>query len=260
MELFKRILIAIVFIPIILLVFYSGGFVLTSFFAIVVFVQMFEIREMLFKKGIFLPKIIIPLSIPVFIASAHYELNEILVSFLIIFIVISGNDLFKGRLEGAFSRISASMFSIIYTAVFLSTICRIRVMENGTFLIMSLMILTWITDICAYFAGRFFGKHRGIFKASPKKTLEGFIAGTLSSFAVAFIIAYFIELTLFQTLSLAVSAGIFGQFGDLFESMIKRDAGIKDSSTLLPGHGGLLDRFDSLLISSPVLYILLIIF
>ena len=258
MELLKRVIIGVIFIPLILAIFYIGGVALSSFLGLVVLIQMYELREMLIKKGITIPVIMLPFSILVFISSTYFNLNLVIASLFLIFIFVLGNDLFKNKLEGTLSRVSSSIFSVIYTAVFLSTIYRIRMMEKGAYLILSLIVLIWITDTFAYFAGKGFGKYRGLFKASPKKSLEGFIAGVVFAFLGTFVIAQYVEFTLAQTLSVAISAGIFGQLGDLFESMIKRDMGVKDSSSILPGHGGVLDRFDSLLVAAPVFYLLLI--
>ena len=258
MELIKRIIIGVIFIPLILAIFYIGGIALSSFLGLVVFIQMYELREMLIKKGITIPILILPISIVVFITSVYCGLHKILASIFLVFILVLGNDLFKNKLEGTLSRVSSSIFSVIYTAFFLSTIYRIRMMEKGAYLILSLIVLIWITDTFAYFAGKGFGKYRGLFKASPKKSLEGFIAGVVFAFLGAVVISRFVEFTLAQTLSVAISAGIFGQIGDLFESIIKRDVGVKDSSSMIPGHGGVLDRFDSLLVAAPVFYLLLI--
>ncbi len=117
--------------------------------------------------------------------------------------------------------------------------------------------MIWITDSAAYFVGRAIGKHKGIFKASPNKSLEGFLAGTFFSFVGSYFMMKFMGLSLPQAIAVAISGGIFGQMGDLFESILKRDAGVKDSSNVLPGHGGILDRFDSLLLAAPVFYVIL---
>ena len=257
MELLKRVLIAVIFIPLILFILYLGGFALSIFLGLIVLIQMFEIREMFIKKGITIPVIMLPFSILVFISSAYFNLNMVIASLFLIFIFVLGNDLFRNKLEGSLSRISASLFSVIYTAIFLSSVYRIRNMENGAFLILSLIVLIWITDTFAYFIGRKYGKLRGIFQASPKKSLQGFLAGIFFAFLGAFFISKLVGFTNIQTLAVAISAGIFGQLGDLFESMLKRDVGIKDSSTIIPGHGGIFDRFDSLLIAAPIFYLIL---
>jgi phosphatidate cytidylyltransferase len=257
MNLLKRILVGIIAIPLILYIFYLGGIGLASLLALIVFIQMHELREMFLLKRIEIPLIVLPLSILVFITSSFCEFYQVLASLLLIFIIVFGNDLFRNRLEGAIHRISVTIFSLIYTSIFLSSIYRLRLKTDGAYLIVSLMILIWITDTFAYFIGKFLGRKRNIFKASPKKSLEGFFGGFLACLVGAYFISVFIHFSLIHTLSLAISAGIFGQLGDLFESLLKRDIGVKDSSSIIPGHGGVLDRFDSLMIAAPVLYVIL---
>jgi phosphatidate cytidylyltransferase len=260
MELVKRLLIASFFIPAILFIFYTGGIALFSFIALVVFVQTYELREIFLIKGIELSLLSIPASVFVFAAVIFYSFPQILAALLLVFILVMGKDLISGRSQGTFNRITATIFSMIYTAFFLAAVYKIRLLDSGAFLIISLISLIWITDSAAYFVGRAFGNHRGIFKASPNKSLEGYFAGVLSALIGAFAAAWIFDFTVIQAILLAVSVGIFGQFGDLFESMLKRDVGIKDSSSILPGHGGVLDRFDSLQIAAPVFYLLLLFF
>jgi phosphatidate cytidylyltransferase len=258
MNLIKRFAMALGFIPAIVYIFFAGGIPLSSFLGMVVFAQMYELREIFICKGMNIPRITLPLSILVFAAAAYGRLIDVVASLFLVFLIVTGVDILRNRLQGSFGRISTSVFFMIYTAVFLASIYRIRQMDNGAYLIFSLMGLIWLTDTAAYFAGRFLGKHRGIFQASPNKSMEGFIGGIIMSFVAAFIFAHFGGFSLVQTLSLAISVAFFGQMGDLFESMIKRDAGVKDSSALLPGHGGVLDRFDSLTFAAPTFYILLV--
>ncbi len=257
MELLKRVILAVIFIPIILGIFYFGGIALLSFLALIVFFMMFEMREMFIQKGVIIPKILLPLSILVFVLSSLFGTTEIIFSILLILIIVLGNNLFRNRLEGSIAGVSTSIFSIVYSAIFLSSVYRIRVLENGHLLILSLLVLIWITDTFAYFTGRLFGKHRGVFKASPKKSVEGFLGGLFFALIGGFVIYKFAEVPIEKSLAVAICAGVFGQLGDLFESILKRDAGVKDSSKLLPGHGGVLDRFDSLMIAAPVYYLIL---
>jgi phosphatidate cytidylyltransferase len=123
--------------------------------------------------------------------------------------------------------------------------------NNGANCVMGLLLITWIADTGAYFAGRFTGKHLLLPKVSPKKTWEGFWGGCVSTGIFAFVCSYFYDLNIWWYLLVAVTL-IYAVLGDLFESMIKRKAGVKDSGQLLPGHGGLLDRIDSLLAAAPV--------
>jgi phosphatidate cytidylyltransferase len=125
-----------------------------------------------------------------------------------------------------------------------------------------LFAATWLCDSGAYFVGRFFGKHRLYPEASPNKTVEGAIGGLVFATLLLPSLFYF-DLAapkLQDYLALPVIVGIFGQLGDLLESLMKREMQVKDTSQLIPGHGGFLDRFDSLLISSPLFlaYLLLV--
>lgn len=118
---------------------------------------------------------------------------------------------------------------------------------------------TWLCDSAAYFAGLGFGKHKLFERVSPNKTWEGAIAGfvvAVASFMVAkmLLLGY---MTMTSAIICGCIVGIFGQIGDMVESLIKRDAGVKDSSALIPGHGGMLDRFDSLIFVSPLIYLYL---
>jgi phosphatidate cytidylyltransferase len=134
----------------------------------------------------------------------------------------------------------------------------------GTALVMLPIALTWATDTGAYFFGRTFGKHKLIPSVSPAKTIEGAVGGVVVAVLFAWAYVMFALKPLAQLSMLPVGLTVFAilisvvaQTGDLAESLFKRDAGVKDSSRLLPGHGGILDRFDSLLFVLPVAYVLL---
>ncbi|MBL7471643.1 phosphatidate cytidylyltransferase [Robertkochia sediminum] len=128
-------------------------------------------------------------------------------------------------------------------------------------LIIGIFILIWVNDSFAYLVGRTFGKHKLFERVSPKKTIEGFLGG----FVFALIASYFLfiytkELTLLHWIALGMVVVIAGTLGDLVESKFKRMAGVKDSGAILPGHGGLLDRLDSLVFAAPFAYLTLQIF
>jgi phosphatidate cytidylyltransferase len=126
----------------------------------------------------------------------------------------------------------------------------------GGYTVLVLFASVWFCDSAAYFAGRAFGRHKLFERVSPNKTWEGAVAGFLFAIA-AFILGKSVLLPYLTVLQAAVCGaivGLFGQIGDLAESLLKRDAGVKDSSTLIPGHGGVLDRFDSVLFAAPLCY------
>ncbi|HSQ75934.1 MAG TPA: phosphatidate cytidylyltransferase [Bacteroidota bacterium] len=129
----------------------------------------------------------------------------------------------------------------------------------GGWTVLTVFISVWMCDSAAYFAGRAFGRHKLFERVSPNKTWEGAVAGFIGAI-LAFLLMKSLVLPYLswsQALVCGTIVGVVGQLGDLAESLLKRDAGVKDSSTLIPGHGGVLDRFDSILAVSPVLFLYL---
>lgn len=133
-----------------------------------------------------------------------------------------------------------------------------RFLEQGLTLLFFILVLVWATDSGAYFSGRLVGKHKLWPEISPKKTIEGAIGGILSAFLVGIIYTSFIPLfpSLMTTIFFILVVSVTGQIGDLVESALKRHYSVKDSGQVLPGHGGILDRFDSLIYVMPILYLL----
>jgi len=126
--------------------------------------------------------------------------------------------------------------------------------RRGPILLLFVLVLTWVGDSAAYFVGRSFGKYKLAPHLSPKKTWEGTIASFLGSLIVGVIFAQLMALPFPHMLGMAAAGNVAGQAGDLLESAYKRSAGIKDSGNLLPGHGGVLDRIDALILAIPVVW------
>jgi phosphatidate cytidylyltransferase len=126
--------------------------------------------------------------------------------------------------------------------------------SEGPRLLLFVLVLIWASDSAAYFAGRALGKHPFAPRLSPKKTWEGSIAGFASSILVAFAFMRWLSVPIVVLLGAAAVGNIAGQVGDLLESAYKRSAGVKDSGALLPGHGGMLDRIDALILAIPVVW------
>ena len=157
----------------------------------------------------------------------------------------------------------AELFGVFYCVLFLYPAIPIRYDfgdKTGLQWILMLLCTVWAGDTFALLFGKTIGRHPFAPVLSPKKTNEGSIAGLLGGMVIAVALQYFFfpELPLPHVLAASILLGIFGQLGDLAESMLKRAAGIKDSSNLIPGHGGVLDRMDSLLFAFPVLYFYLL--
>ena len=158
-----------------------------------------------------------------------------------------------------------SFFSLVYCVIFLCHLALIHQMEHGAILIFIPLIGAWMTDTFAYFGGLIFGKHKLIPKISPNKTVEGSISGVLgcvlSAYVYAYIISFFgYKADLLVLGLIAFGCGILSQFGDLTASLIKREYGVKDFGNLIPGHGGILDRIDSLIFITPAVYYFLQMF
>lgn len=130
--------------------------------------------------------------------------------------------------------------------------------EYASNAILGVFLLIWTNDTFAYLVGKNFGRVKLLKHISPNKTVEGFIGGMIACFIAGYVIAqYFIDLSLIQWIVISGLVSIFGVLGDLIESMFKRQAGVKDSSALIPGHGGFLDRFDSVIFAAPFIFIYL---
>lgn len=125
-------------------------------------------------------------------------------------------------------------------------------------IILGIFILIWSNDVFAFLIGKNFGKHKLIERVSPNKTVEGFLGGFIFTFIAGFIISKFCQgISPIQWFAIAIIVSVFGVLGDLIESMFKRQANLKDSSNFIPGHGGFLDRLDSIIFATPFIYIYL---
>ena len=161
------------------------------------------------------------------------------------------------------AQIWLAFFGVFYVAVMLSAVYHTRMMDGGAWLVWLIFICSWGCDTCAYCAGRLFGKHKMAPQLSPKKTVEGAVGGLVGVFLLTWIYCTVfksrIGITSLQVLYMAVisvAGGLLSMVGDLAASAIKRNYDVKDYGTLIPGHGGILDRFDSVIFTAPVIYYL----
>ncbi len=200
---------------------------------------------------------IIPLSI-----LSRFELTprwELLFIVLALFFLILMQ--FRRReSSGVIVAISTTLFGILYVSWFLSFLIKIRYLAGGIGMVSSVVLITKLGDIGAYFIGSRFGKTPLIPRISPKKSVEGSIGGLLFSVLGAMASRPFLNLPYLRLIFLGIFLGILGQLGDLSESLIKRDCQVKDSGSILPGMGGALDFIDSLLFTAPAFYFLVSIF
>ncbi|HEX4770633.1 MAG TPA: phosphatidate cytidylyltransferase [Bryobacteraceae bacterium] len=183
-----------------------------------------------------------------------------LTSVLLILVVVTTIALRLDNLKEVLGHAAATIFGIFYT--FAPWRFAIDLREQSVHLLFFALALNWAGDSSAYYMGRSFGKHRLAPIVSPKKSWEGAAAAVAGSVIFGLLyVGYFVPaVPKWQVVVIAIVANIAGQFGDLVESAIKRGAGLKDSGTMLPGHGGVLDRLDSSLFALPVAYTLLALF
>jgi phosphatidate cytidylyltransferase len=183
----------------------------------------------------------------------------------------------RAQMSGAYPAAAASTFAFVYIAVPMAMLVQLRQQWAGAFWLLYLLLVVWAGDIFAYFVGRSVGRHLMAPRISPKKTWEGAAASLVASLTVGILFfnyalpisTFLLRVGLIQRrdglfglekpelwpiLPLTVVLNIAAQLGDLVESLIKRGAGVKDSGTILPGHGGMLDRIDALLFAAPVLW------
>ena len=180
--------------------------------------------------------------------------------FLIIF--ISFASILFAKKEEVISHLGKIFLSIIYIVVPFTLIVKIPFLNTSfnyvNTTILGVFLLIWTNDSFAYLVGKNFGKHKLLERISPNKTIEGFIGGMFFTFTLSYFLAQqFTTLSLVQWIVIAGIVSIFGVLGDLIESMFKRQAGVKDSSNFIPGHGGFLDRFDSVIFAAPFIFIYL---
>lgn len=193
------------------------------------------------------------------IGLGEIDITYALLVFLIFPVVIT-IQLFKEEIN--WTQIGSVFTGYFYVAVpfgLLNTFFSFSYEESFSgFLLVSLLVIVWCNDIFAYLAGSFLGKHKLFERISPKKTWEGFFGGLLFALLSAYILSFFSNsMDVFEWFVLAAIIVVTATVGDLSESMLKRNAGVKDSGKLMPGHGGVLDRFDAVLFAAPFVFIYL---
>lgn len=264
---FTRATTALVFAAVLLGCVYYSYWSFLFFFTVVGFIGLYEFYKLSEKMGakpikiigyfiLLLTSIIFLLLSESFISipwDRNY-LNFFLLTITIIFPILFIVELF--RKEGVFLNIGYVIISLIYVVLPIILLLLIAGKNNKAYqTVLGMIFFIWINDTGAYLVGSFLGKHKLYEKISPGKTWEGTIGGVILCIALAYVVyLIFPQLAYMHWLVISIIVAVFGTLGDLVESMLKRMAGVKDSGNLMPGHGGILDRFDSLFFATPFVF------
>jgi phosphatidate cytidylyltransferase len=266
-ELAKRISVAMFGIPVLIATTYLGGWYFFAVILIISTVAQWEFYDIQKEKSIFpqrLPGITLGTLLLIGVQLKAWPLSGFLLTAGIMLLMIT--EMFR-RYTTVSANLGVTILGILYIPFFLGCLLYIRdfldtmfpqIPDAGFRFVLTMFVTIWICDTFAYGFGRKIGHHKLYQKVSPNKTIEGGIAGVIGSLLVLLLVKEtgILPLTWFQAIAFGLVFGIIGQLGDLVESWFKRDAGVKDSSAILPGHGGMLDRFDSIIFVSPVLLLL----
>lgn len=251
----KRTLSALIAAPIFLGLVYLGGAYTAFLIAVLTLLALLEFLQIGKQMGVQTWPVQTALAAILWLTSLFTEREEWMVTILLLWFLVCLGRIALTYPKSSLADANYNSLAVIYSVILLSHLYLLRERPQGMEWTFLTIFLVWATDTGAYLIGRQFGRHLLAPQVSPKKTVEGSVGGLLCSIAVA--VAWW-RLTggtsLPTYIMLAIIIGISGQIGDLFESALKRSAGVKDSGKLIPGHGGILDRFDSLIFALPLVY------
>jgi len=256
------------FVLVMLSAFFFGQYVFLGFFSLLTLLCLSEFYKLIKTANIH-PQQFSGLIIGLVIcaATASFWLHASFTTYFLALVIPLGVGVFFAELyrktEKPFHQIAYTFLGLIYTLMpFVFFMSMAFLQGNFNFhLPLGFILLLWTNDTCAYLVGRKLGKNKLFERHSPKKTWEGFIGGIMATALAAGLIShYFPEIPSIHWIITALIISIFGTMSDLVESMLKRSINVKDSGSILPGHGGLLDRFDGLLLAVPLVFIYLYLF
>ncbi len=261
-----RVVTALVLIPLIYLaVRYFPPLFFFFFIASLVIIGQYEFYKFYYKTFSIFPLLGLLFGVMAlfsFYADGYvYEIKGAVLTAVVI-LCLSCFIFFRANIYDSVSAVSVIVFGVLYVAWPLAHLIPLRGLPNGHNLVFFILVITWGVDTGAYYTGKNLGRHKLSPNISPGKTVEGAAGGVISCILLALFARWLFlpELSLNNTLLMGIVFGVVSQIGDLSESMLKRGAGVKDSGSLLPAHGGLLDRVDSVIFTLPLFYYYVIYF
>lgn len=256
----RRLYSALVFIPLLYAgIRYSPPSLFSLLIGAIALFALWEFLSLYFSHtGSLSPKVLSCLAAGFLLIAMSEGLPDILLLVLlgIVTIIMAGFCLSPVDMKQQLPDWAAYIFGVLYVALLLGHYSLLRNLEQGVALVFFVIIVTWLSDTGGFFIGKSLGKHPLAPTLSPKKTIEGLLGGVLFS-VIGGIISHFTFVPFFsldQCMILGGGIALLGAIGDLAESAIKRSVSVKDSGTIIPGHGGVLDRVDSLLFTGPAMY------
>lgn len=249
---------AVILAPFLVFLF-LGGIYLKYLIMILSLLGMYELYKVVKEKNINTINIVGYLLCIIYYINLNSNINFKFIFFMIIASVFILMCIPVINLKYNFIDASITILAFLYVSIFFSFIVLVDNKSYGNYLVWLIFISSWMCDTAAYYTGKFLGKRKLCPKVSPKKTVEGSIGGILGSTLACGVFALLFNLqrsniSIYHFFIIGLICGILCQLGDLTASSIKRYVGVKDYSNLIPGHGGILDRFDSILFSSVVVY------
>ncbi|QTY27221.1 phosphatidate cytidylyltransferase [Flavobacterium sp. CS20] len=255
-ELFTRITSGIIYAAAIFLALWSGKLATSILFLILGLICLFELQKLLSFRN-YVSYFVFPIALIYF---NYFNTNDKIIFLFIIaclFVkLLLLRDLFslKGRNAFRQKKHLITLMYIVPSMVFLTLIPKLYTGYN-TYILLYVFVLMWVNDSFAFLIGKHFGKQKLFEKISPKKTVEGFLAGFIFTIIAGIIISYFDQtISFYNWVVVGILVSVFGTLGDLVQSKFKRKASVKDSGKIMPGHGGVFDRMDSIIFSSTFVY------
>lgn len=256
--LYLRVVSSIIGIPIILAAVVFGDYWYAVFLMLVVNLGLFEYNAITRMHNYNAPVIINHFSASLLVALIYFEHMALIYPLLMLsFLILFASALFNMEKTSVVGS-AMSLWGVIYLGGLTGYMLLLRMLPDGLIYTFILLIGVWIHDITAYFIGVKWGIRRFASQISPKKSVEGSLAGigaaVILLFSATMLFPGFLPFSPLQAIILALGITVFAQLGDLLESALKRQMVVKDSSSIIPGHGGILDRFDSLILAAPFVY------